>query len=115
MPRGGYRPGAGRPKGSSKVTHTDAVARVDVPAQLQAVQEASPEDEKTPLEYMLAVINDPTADQNRRDRMAIAAAPFMHPKTGESGKKDRVKEAARVVGSGRFAPASPPKLVVNNS
>lgn len=29
---------------------------------------------------MLAVMNDETADKLRRDRMAVAAAPFVHPK-----------------------------------
>jgi len=34
----------------------------------------------SPLEHMLAVLHDPKADADRRDRMAIAAAPFVHPK-----------------------------------
>jgi hypothetical protein len=34
----------------------------------------------TPLEYMLAVMHDPNATPERRDHMAIAAAPFMHPR-----------------------------------
>ena len=32
-----------------------------------------------PLEYMLEVMRDPTADQTRRDMMAKAAAPYRHP------------------------------------
>ena len=32
-----------------------------------------------PLEYMLKVMRDPTADQTRRDMMAKAAAPYRHP------------------------------------
>jgi hypothetical protein len=35
---------------------------------------------KLPLEYMLQVIEDETATQTRRDQMAIAAAPFCHPR-----------------------------------
>ena len=35
---------------------------------------------QTPLEHMLAVLHDPKADPDRRDRMAIAAAPFIHPR-----------------------------------
>jgi len=31
-------------------------------------------------EHMLAVLHDEDADKDRRDRMAIAAAPFVHPK-----------------------------------
>jgi hypothetical protein len=34
----------------------------------------------TPLEHMLAVLHDPKADPDRRDRMAVAAAPFVHPR-----------------------------------
>ncbi len=34
----------------------------------------------TPLEYMLAVMRDPEADKERRDRMANAAAPYIHAK-----------------------------------
>ena len=34
----------------------------------------------TPLEYMLAVMRDPSVDADRRDRMAAAAAPFLHPR-----------------------------------
>jgi hypothetical protein len=29
---------------------------------------------------MLAVLHDPKADPDRRDRMAVAAAPFVHPR-----------------------------------
>ena len=36
------------------------------------------EAKKLPLAYMLDVMNDSEADATRRDRMAIAAAPFMH-------------------------------------
>jgi hypothetical protein len=34
----------------------------------------------TPLEYMLKVMRNPRADGERRDRMAVAAAPYVHPK-----------------------------------
>jgi hypothetical protein len=34
----------------------------------------------TPLEYMLKVMRNTRADSERRDRMAIAAAPYVHPK-----------------------------------
>ena len=33
-----------------------------------------------PLDYMLAVMRDPAADHKRRDAMAIAAAPYLHPR-----------------------------------
>jgi predicted pyridoxine 5'-phosphate oxidase superfamily flavin-nucleotide-binding protein len=33
-----------------------------------------------PVDYMLAVMRDPAADHKRRDAMAMAAAPYLHPK-----------------------------------
>jgi hypothetical protein len=33
-----------------------------------------------PLDYMLAVMRDPGADHKRRDAMAMAAAPYLHPR-----------------------------------
>ena len=33
-----------------------------------------------PLDYMLTVMRDPNADAKRRDTMAMAAAPYLHPK-----------------------------------
>jgi hypothetical protein len=35
---------------------------------------------ETPLEYMLRVMRNNQADEKRRDMMAVAAAPFLHPK-----------------------------------
>jgi hypothetical protein len=32
----------------------------------------------TPLDWMLGVVNDETASKERRDKMAAAAAPFVH-------------------------------------
>jgi hypothetical protein len=31
-----------------------------------------------PVAYMLAVMRDPSADHNRRDATALAAAPYLH-------------------------------------
>jgi hypothetical protein len=108
MARGGFRPGAGRPKGSkegksspqAEVTSTSTVALT-----------------QNPLEYMLAIMNDPKADAVRRDRMAIAAAPFIHPRVADSriGKKDAEDSTARKAAKrGRFAVPAPPKLAVDN-
>ena len=41
----------------------------------------------TPLEYMLAVLRDETADPDRRDRMAAAAAPYIHPRLSNVAAK----------------------------
>ena len=33
-----------------------------------------------PLDYMLSVMRDSAADSKRRDAMAMAAAPYLHPR-----------------------------------
>jgi len=55
-----------------------------------------------PLDYMLSVIRDPTATQERRDRMATAAAPYCHARLSDApkGKKDQREEAAETAGIG---------------
>jgi phage terminase small subunit len=54
----------------------------------------------TPLVYMLAVINDPTADPARRDRLAIAAAQYVHGRAvySRQSKKAAAAAAAKQVG-----------------
>ena len=64
---GGRRPGAGRKPGS-KLTKTQLIAAKAREAGI------------SPLEYMLSVMRDPTADPERRDKMAAACAPYIHPK-----------------------------------
>lgn len=45
---------------------------------------------ETPLEYMLRVMRDPSADEARRDAMAKAALPYMHarPTNGDGQVSD---------------------------
>lgn len=90
MARGGVRPGAGRPK---TVPATDAAAWSE--ARSVALAE-----NLTPLAYMLKVMNDPGNDPARRDRMAQAAAPYVHPRAEAGGKKAVAAEEARVAGAG---------------
>jgi len=88
MPRGGFKHGGGRPPGSlSKVRELTA----------EGMQSEQVRQNMTPLEYMLHVMNDPVVDPVRRDRMAAAAAPFVHPKadTVMAGKKQAAEEEAR--------------------
>jgi hypothetical protein len=67
MPRGGRRPGAGRPPGA-------------VTQKTRETANAIAASGATPLNYMLAVIADPSAAQRRKDEMAKSAAPFVHPR-----------------------------------
>jgi hypothetical protein len=67
MGHGGARRGAGRKKGG--VSRRSRAAADEIVAS-----------GRTPLAYMIAIMEDPTADPGRRDEMARAAAPFVHPK-----------------------------------
>ena len=53
----------------------------------------------TPLEYMLRVMNDGAASVARRDRMAVAAASYVHPKA-DIGKKMQAQLDAQSDGEG---------------
>ena len=67
MPRGGRRPGAGRKPGS-------------LTRRTREIAEQAAGDGISPLEHMLAVMRDPSESPERRDEMAKAAAPYMHPR-----------------------------------
>jgi hypothetical protein len=68
MPKGGLRPKAGRPKGSIGAKYQVTADSVGVGP------------EYMPIEYMLALMRDEKAEPNRRDAMAVQAAPYCHPK-----------------------------------
>jgi hypothetical protein len=115
---GGARPGAGRPRKLPRLLAPDAPSCPDVPSceVLGAGGDRPPERAaETPLAFMLRVMNDPAADTGTRARMAIAAAPYMHPRAEAPGKKKDAQEAAGRVGKGRLeTPATPPRLIVSN-
>lgn len=120
MPRGGARVGAGRPKkGESRAKKAIAKAEKRPPTRVEAESKVDSPPAKgsttkqTPLAYMLSVMNDPDAELGRKDRLAVAAAPYMHPKMGESGKKDAKADAAKAASGGRFAAAPTPLKLVN--
>ena len=90
--RGGFRPGAGRPKkGNPPIVEAKAEA-------LSAALTA----DITPLQYMLGVVRDPTASTSRRDRMAALAAPYCHARASDAagGKKAMAQTAAATAGHG---------------
>ena len=102
MARGGYRPGAGRPRGSKgKTTKTKTIP---ITRDGETI---------TPLEFMLRVLNDPNADKELRAKMAIAAAPYIHSRAGESaGKKQEKADRAKKAGAGKFAQGKAPFRVL---
>ncbi|MRX33207.1 hypothetical protein [Aminobacter sp. MDW-2] len=67
MSRGGNRPGAGRKRGAPNKASVERQKKVAATGD-------------TPLDYMLKVMRNPKADASRRDDMAKAAAPYVHPK-----------------------------------
>jgi hypothetical protein len=65
--KGGRREGAGRPKGAISLS-------------TRAIIEAAKSGGEMPIDYMLRIIRDENAPDSRRDRMARAAAAYMHSK-----------------------------------
>jgi hypothetical protein len=94
--RGGSRPNAGRKPGKpNKRT-----------AELQAEVAATGE---TPIDYMLRVMRDRSVEHDRRDDMAKAAAPYIHPKlaaiehTGKDGGPIETHELSDTEAARRIA------------
>jgi hypothetical protein len=73
-PKGGKRPGAGRPKGcknrktEERLEHLKLLAAAGI----------------TPLEYMLATLRDPKEEPDRRLDAAKSAAPYVHPRLAQT-------------------------------
>jgi hypothetical protein len=70
MARGGSKPGERR-GGRKKGTPNKANAAREAEVKAAGI---------TPLDYMLQVMRDDSLPQERRDEMAKAAAPYVHPK-----------------------------------
>ena len=52
---------------------------------------------ETPLEYMLRIMRDEAAESTRRDDMAKAAAPYLHPRLSSvehTGDTEEFRKAA---------------------
>jgi phage terminase small subunit len=121
MARGGYRSGSGPQKGTkyrprSAKTKTKAAKIPRKPKKdkiPEDIKTAAADENLTPLDYMLKVMNDALAENERRDRMAIAAAPFVHPRKGEgAGKKEGREDKAKAAGAGRFSAGPSPLSLV---
>lgn len=65
--RGGKRVGAGRPKGAAT-------------KKTREIADRAASDGLTPLEYMLDILRDVSADPAQRFEAAKHAAPYVHPK-----------------------------------
>lgn len=67
MAKGGSRPGAGRPRGSRNKATAAKAAEIAASG-------------LTPLDFMLTVLRDESAERDVRLDAAAKAAPYVHPK-----------------------------------
>lgn len=95
---GGARPGAGRPKKAVERASEDPVDAGD----------------RDMLEFLQDVALGRLNATALQVRAAVAAVQYTHTKTHDGGKKEGRKDQASKAATGRFAPKSPPKLVVSN-
>jgi hypothetical protein len=70
LPRGGKRVGAGRKRSSASIKSRHVANSI---AESGAI---------SPLEHMIAVLNDPNSTPARKDLAAAQAAPYLHPRLG---------------------------------
>ena len=107
---GGKREGAGRKAAPKQPIHTTPPPMGSDGA-LSDNEEALKEDA---LAYLLRVVADVGEDPKLRVRAAVAAVQYQHIKKGDGGKKEERADASKKAATGKFKPAAPPKLVVNN-
>lgn len=67
---------------------------------------------RDPKDFLLAVMNDFDSDAKLRVDAAKALMPFIHPRKGESGKKEVAKDKAAGAAQGRFGVRKGPLSVV---
>jgi hypothetical protein len=121
MPRGGARPGAGKPR---RIPNPDAISveptqyagrTMDRLGRLVSAHEAlpgamivdgelvMPKGWMLPLVYLAGILNNPGVDPNRRDRVANMMLPYLHSRMAEASKmtaKQKTEEQAKKAGDG---------------
>ena len=81
---GGKRPGAGRPPGSkSKVLW-------------KSMDQLAEKYQHSPLDYLLAVLNNPASSPERKMYAAEKAAPYVHARLTSSNTKMSIDEPVQV-------------------
>ncbi|KAA8694625.1 Uncharacterized protein ALO80_03149 [Pseudomonas caricapapayae] len=89
-----------------------------VPSQAGPEGEAEPFDlrlalsHRDPKDFLLAVMNDFGQEPKLRVDAAKALMPFVHPRKGESGKKEAAKDKAAGAAQGKFGVRKGPLSVV---
>ena len=79
-------------------SHTTSGRRKPLPTTVQDILKPG---QMSPLAYLLMRINDVCAPPDVRDRLAVAAAPYCHPRAGTvaaTGKKAAAAAAAKRAG-----------------
>ena len=104
MSSGGYRPGSGRPR-----VDINALSSTEYMPEPHSNSEC---ERKSPLEYLVDLYNDVTADPQRRDRAAIAALPFLHRHMAKMTKAEEKQDLLDAVRDDRFLPPVAPKRQV---
>jgi hypothetical protein len=116
MPRGGPRPNSGRPRlpPNQTIMGTRPQLNEDDKAALSGLPKSTdrariidgelvlPPNWQLPLEYLVTAMNDPTASDARRDRIALGLAPYLHARKAEVGvgARQKAEDAARNAGQG---------------
>src|SRR6516164_1144144 len=92
-------PNAGRRTGTP---NKKTAARKAEEEQIRAEIEQARARGEEPLDYMLGVMRDVTADVTRRDAMAKAAAPYRHPQLSaiKHGGDEKLDHAIRIIWPG---------------
>jgi len=103
MPRGGSRPGAGRPRKDPD----ERVTRVK-----KDLKEAEGNARKYArvMDFLLDALGDPEVPIEVKKQLTIAALPFELPKLAEVqvGKKGAAQSRGEEVARGKFRPSAPP-------
>lgn len=84
MPSGGKRPGAGRKKGGTNRVTEEAIERAQESGEL-------------PLDYLLSIMRDIKANEDKRIDCAKAAAPYLHAKRAPTGSDGEDASGVTVV------------------
>jgi phage terminase small subunit len=101
------------PRGEKKVVTAKQGKKGEKPEIPQDILDDAKAANMTPLDYMLMVMRDEKVESERRDRMAVSAAPYVHSRKGEGlGKKQEKDDKAKAAGSGKFASGRPPITLV---
>ena len=100
---GGHRPGAGRKKAPAVLVTSAQVA--------PTTPQADPAD---PVPFLADTMNNASLDLRFRLDAAKALLSARRVAVADIGKKGAAKDAAAKASTGRFAPATPPRLVASN-